>query len=227
MALEELSHAPNYQHWLAGMALPFLGSRPLEVGSGLGDYAAIWLEAGVPDLWLTEADAGRLEALAQRFTDDRRVHVSTLEAALASDTSFTCLASFNVLEHVEDPAALLREAAVKLQVGSPVVTFVPALPLAMSDFDRRIGHYRRYTKETLAAHLSAAGLAIETLRYVNMPGLLAWTAGMRMLRLSPTDGPFAKWWDRFVVPVTRRVEAGRSMPFGQSLWAVARVQESS
>ena len=226
-ALEELAFAPNYQNWLAGMALPYLGDRALELGSGLGDYAEIWLESGAAELWLTEADEDRLTVLQDRFIEDARVHVGSLDAALESGGGFTSFVSFNVLEHVDDPTALLQRVVPSLEVGSPVLTFVPAFPFAMSEFDRRIGHHRRYTKESLAAQLSSAGLAIETLRYVNMPGLFAWTAGMRLLRLSPTDGPFARWWDRFVVPVTRRVEGGRSMPFGQSLWAVARVRGGS
>lgn len=175
-------------------------------------------------MWLTEADDDRLALLRERFITDARVHVGTLDTALESGDTFTSFLSFNVLEHVDDPTVLLERVLPSLEPGAPVLTFVPAFPFAMSDFDRRIGHYRRYTKESLAAQLSSAGLAIETLRYVNMPGLLAWTAGMRLLRLSPTDGPFAKWWDRFVVPLTRRVEGGRSVPFGQSLWAVARVR---
>jgi hypothetical protein len=224
-ALEELALAPNYQRWLAGMAEPYLGDRALELGSGLGDYAHAWLQGGASELWLTEADDERLGTLAARFAEDSRVHVGTLESALESGKRFTSFVSFNVLEHVEDPVGLLRDVQPALEVGAPVVSFVPAFPFAMSDFDRRIGHFRRYTKETMAAQLSAAGLTIETLRYVNMPGLLAWTAGMRFLKLSPNDGPFARWWDHFVVPVTRRVEGGRSVPFGQSLWAVARVRE--
>ncbi len=224
-ALQELTRAPNYQRWLAGMAQPYLGDRALELGSGLGDYADAWLQGGVPELWLTEADDERLATLAAKFAEESRVHVGTLKSALESGQRFTSFVSFNVLEHVEDPVGLLRAVQRTLEVGAPVVSFVPAFPFAMSDFDRRIGHLRRYTKESLAAHLSAAGLAIETLRYVNMPGLLAWTAGMRFLKLSPNEGPFARWWDRIVVPVTRRVEGGRSVPFGQSLWAVARVRE--
>src|SRR5438309_1837557 len=39
--LEDLQSAVNYREWLAGLTAPWLGDRPLEIGSGLGDYAAL------------------------------------------------------------------------------------------------------------------------------------------------------------------------------------------
>jgi hypothetical protein len=102
------------------------------------------------------------------------------------------------------------------------VLFVPAFPFAMSRFDRAIGHFRRYTKETARESLVAAGLAIEELRYVNAPGLAAWTVGMRLLRMEPREGLALRAWDRAIVPVARKVEARVHPPFGQSLLAVGR-----
>ena len=45
--LEDLSDAVNYRHWLASLVAPYLGDKPLEVGGGIGDYAAEWASAGV------------------------------------------------------------------------------------------------------------------------------------------------------------------------------------
>ncbi len=40
--LEGLATAVNHRHWFAELALPYLGSNPIEIGSGLGDYALEW-----------------------------------------------------------------------------------------------------------------------------------------------------------------------------------------
>lgn len=222
-ALEDLSDAPNYQAWLASMALPYLGERPLELGSGLGDYAQIWLDNQVPAIHLTEADGSRLELLSRRFAQDARVSVSTFDDALKSGKSYSCLVSFNVLEHVEKPVDLLADARGSLLPGAYLLAFVPAFPFAMSNFDRSIGHYRRYTRSMMADHLMQAGLEVVDIRYVNAPGLLAWFVGMRLLRLTPGTGPFLKLWDRFVIPPVRWCESRWKVPFGQSVWAVAKV----
>lgn len=222
-ALEDLGDAPNYQAWLASMAQPYLGSQPLELGSGLGDYARIWLDDGTPTIRLTEADGSRLEFLRRRFAHDSRVTVSTFDAALSSGTQYSCLVSFNVLEHVERPVELLVHARKSLQPGAYLLAFVPAFPFAMSDFDRSIGHYRRYTRTVMSEHLQHAGYEVVDVRYVNAPGLLAWFVGMRLLRLTPGTGPFLKLWDQFVIPPVRWFESRWRVPFGQSVWAVAKV----
>jgi hypothetical protein len=103
-----------------------------------------------------------------------------------------------------------------------VVLVVPAFPGAMSRFDRAIGHQRRYTRAALSSALGQAGLHVERCHYVNAPGLLAWYVGMRLLRGRPKEGPLLSVWDRAVVPVERRIERYVRMPFGQSVFAVAR-----
>jgi hypothetical protein len=103
-----------------------------------------------------------------------------------------------------------------------VVVFVPAFPFAMSEFDRAIGHHRRYTKAAARRAFAGAGLRVEELRYVNAPGLAAWTVGMRFLRMRPREGVVLRGWDRAVVPVARRIEKRLPPPFGQSLLAVGR-----
>jgi hypothetical protein len=47
--LEDLSKAVNYRRWLAGLAAPYLGDDPIEIGAGNGDYAVEWLHAAPAD----------------------------------------------------------------------------------------------------------------------------------------------------------------------------------
>jgi len=37
--LEGLASAVNHRRWFVELALPHLGENPIEIGSGLGDYA--------------------------------------------------------------------------------------------------------------------------------------------------------------------------------------------
>jgi hypothetical protein len=101
--------------------------------------------------------------------------------------------------------------------------FVPAFRFAMGRFDREVGHVRRYTIGSLTTAMRAAGLEVETAHYVNIPGLLAWFLGMRLLRMTPGDGGLLRIWDGQVIPRTRAFESKRKAPFGQSIFAVARV----
>ena len=220
--LETLEAARNYNAWIASLALPFLGANPIEVGSGTGTLARFWLEAGVPRLTVSEVDPVMLKRLRMSFDADSRVDVEEIDLLHAPSAEHSALVGLNVIEHVADDVGGLRAAARLVRPGGAVVVFVPAFPFAMSDFDRAIGHHRRYTAATIRRTFSEAGLVVETIRYVNAPGLLAWLVGMRLLRLTPRDGIALSLWDRLVVPLARRVEGRRPPPFGQSLLAVGR-----
>lgn len=220
--LEDLVEAANYRRWLVDLALPHLGADPLEIGSGLGHYAADWAAAGVPRWTATEADPARLAALRERFAGDPVVTVRELAVPITETAQHSAVVAYNVLEHIPDDVGALRAFARLLRPGGRVVLVVPAFPSAMSAFDLAIGHQRRYRAGSLRAAAVAAGLAVERLHHVNSIGLLGWYVLVKALGGRPQAGPALTAYDRGVVPLLRRVEGRRPPPFGQSLFLVAR-----
>lgn len=221
--LESLATAKRYHTWLTDLAFPYLGAHPIELGSGLGEYASTWLGNGLPRITVTERDSARLAVLRDRFGADARVEVRELDVFAPPRAQHSCFVAYNVLEHIDDDVAALRAAHRLVRPGGAVVMFVPAFEFAMSDFDRAVGHMRRYRTTTLRAAYENAGLQIERLHYVNAPGLLAWWVGMRLLRMTPLDGPLVRLWDSMVIPLARAMERRVRPPWGQSAFAVGRV----
>lgn len=219
--LEDLSDAVNYQRWLADLVRPYLGDEPLEIGSGIGDYAALWLTS-VRHFTATEADPQRLLALKDRFGNEPKVTVRELMLPAPAAASHSCVVALNVWEHIDDHVGALRSAADLLRPGGVVALIVPAFEVGMSKFDREIGHVRRYTKATMAAAFEQAGLPLEELRYVNPVGLLSWIVMCRLLRQRPKNGLLLRAYDRNVIPLLRKAEQGRRPPFGQSVFVVGR-----
>jgi len=221
--LELLASAVNYNSWLTSLAAPHLGEAPIELGSGLGDYAQAWLDQGVPRITTSEVDPSRLARLRARFSDDPRVEVAFFDILSPPVGEHSALVAFNVLEHIPDHVGALRGAHKLLRPGGLVIMFVPAFAFAMSRFDREVGHVRRYTVASMRSALTEAGLEIVEARYVNLPGLLAWFVGMRLLRMSPGEGRLLSVWDRKVIPLARNWESRHRAPFGQSVFAIGRV----
>jgi SAM-dependent methyltransferase len=220
--LEDLASAVNYRRWLASLALPYLGEHAIEIGSGQGDYVQEWIDARVR-MTASEAEPGRLDFLRGRFGGDNRVDIVEYTAPSDEEADYSAVVAYNVLEHIQDDVAALRGFGRLLRPGGAVVLIVPAFEFAMGRFDRAVGHQRRYRLRTLGAAVQQAGLRIERLNYVNSLGLLAWFVGMRLLRMTPGEGPILTAWDRAVVPVLQRTEARWHPPFGQSVFSVARV----
>lgn len=225
--LEDLVEARHYRRWLVDLCAPHLGDDPLEVGGGLGHYAADWAASGLSRFTTSEADPGRLSHLRGRFAGDPVVVVRELAVPIAETASYSSVVACNVLEHIPDDVAALRAFAGLVRPGGAVVVVVPAFPSAMSRFDLAIGHQRRYRRASLRRAAEDAGLAVEVLHYVNLPGLLAWYVAVKLLRGRPKAGLLLSVYDRGVVPWLRRVEARRRPPFGQSLLMVARVPVTS
>ena len=222
--LESLSTAVRYHAWLTDLVRPYLGEHPLEIGSGLGDYAQDWVDTGTPQITVSDRDPGRFALLQRRFEADDRIHVRDVDVFAPHQGDHSALVAMNVLEHIEQDVEALRAAGLLLRPGGAVVMFVPAFEFAMSDFDRKVGHFRRYTVASLRTAYERAGLDVERIHYVNAPGLVAWFVGMRLLRMTPQDGPTVRLWDRAVVPVARALESRVHAPFGQSVFAVGRTR---
>lgn len=219
--LEVMSGAGNYVRWLADLADPHLGESPLDVGAGLGDHEEVWRRPGRV-VTATEADPERLAVLRRRFAGREDVVVRELTVPITATGDHSAVVALNVLEHIEDDVAALRSFAGLARPGSAVVLIVPAFMIAMSAFDRSIGHHRRYTRRSLRRALEGAGLQVEQLHHVNAVGLVGWIVLMRLMGRRPDQTPLSLF-DRAVVPVLRRVEARVHPPFGQSVFAVARV----
>ena len=222
--LDSLGEARNYYGWISSHFAPWLGARMVEAGAGIGTFTDYLLQHR-PDAHVTavEPAANNFPRLVQRWAGDGRVTPvqgyldGTLPAASAD-----AVVAVNVLEHVEDDAGFVADAARVLVRGGHLCLFVPALPVLYGSLDREFEHFRRYTRTSLEARLRGAGLEPVRLRYMNFPGMLAWFLWSRVLRRRTITANDAKTYDRWVLPLVRAVEDWVPPPIGNSLLAVAK-----
>jgi ubiquinone/menaquinone biosynthesis C-methylase UbiE len=222
--LEGLATAVNHRRWFVELAVPYLGDDPIEIGSGLGDYALEWAER-VPRFTATEADPERLVRLKDRMREHPSVAVREVLLPTEERGRHSAAVSYNVLEHIDDHVGALRSMARLVRPGGAIVLIVPAFMFAMSPVDIATGHVRRYTKKTMRAALTEAGLRVEKLHYANALGLIGYYIATSVFKLAPKEGAMVKIYDKAVLPVTKAAESVVRPPFGQSVFAVARVPE--
>ena len=108
--LEGLATAVNHRRWFVELAVPFLGDNPVEIGSGLGDYALEWVPH-FSHFTATEADPGRLVALKERLGGHDSVDIRQMLLPTDEVNTYSGAVSYNVLEHIEDHVAALRSMA--------------------------------------------------------------------------------------------------------------------
>lgn len=219
--LEGLATAVNHRRWFIELALPYLGANPIEIGSGLGDYALEWAPH-LPRFTATEADPDRLVLLKERMAEEPKVEVRQMLLPTTERGDYSALVSYNVLEHIEDHVGALRSMSQLVRPGGRIILIVPAFMFAMSAVDIATGHVRRYTKKTMRAAMTEAGLEIEKLHYANALGLIGYYMATSVFKLAPKEGPMVKIYDSTVLPVTKGLEKICKPPFGQSVFVVAR-----
>ena len=223
VGLEVIGEAANYIEWIAAMCDPYLGGRVLEIGAGHGDLSQRF--AVGRELMATDASERCVRVLEERFAGSPSVSVRRLEAGAepleGAVVPFDSAVMVNVLEHIEDDAAVLAWVHSVLRPGGAVVLYVPALEALYSRFDRMIGHWRRYSKASLAAVVESAGFEVVDLRYANSLGAVAWFVFCRLLGQRTSRTWVVQAWDRLAVPVLRRAERVVRPPFGSSLFCAA------
>jgi len=147
-------------------------------------------------------------------------------AAFAPDTVIL----LNVLEHIRSDEKALTFLQEISAPGGRIVLIAPALAALYNGLDREAGHYRRYSRASLARALRAAGWDIVTTRYINLPGVPGWLVAGWLSRASRSatdlNAPSTNWllriYDRFFVGLSRLTDPIAAGIAGLSVVAIAR-----
>lgn len=218
-----MAEARNYCRWILTFFAPYLGEKVVEIGAGTGTFSQLLLSADrTSELVLFEAAANLLPSLRQRFAEDPRVHLhlSSFEPSVLPGP-VDSIVLVNVLEHILDDEALLSQIHRSLRLGGSLLLFVPALEWNYGSLDKAFEHHRRYSKRALADKLKRAGFRVAQARYVNALGITSWFFAGKVLRQMTLNPSQVRWYDRWVIPWSFKLEQIWEPPIGQSLAVVA------
>jgi len=225
VTLRRMSRLGVYNKWLHDQFDPFLGQRVLEVGSGVGNQTRYFAER--ERVIASDIEPHYVQELRNTVGERANVRVASFRFPL-SDADRQDLAAeridsivcMNVLEHIEHDRETLTDFARVLPVGGHLVLLVPAMPSIYGTLDKYLDHFRRYDREPLRQLLTETGFDVETLRYLNQPGVFGWWLNSRVLRrrVIPRAQVGAVRW---LMPWLR-AESKRSPSFGMSLLALAK-----
>ncbi len=221
--LDAMAEARNYCRWILDFFAPYLGHKVVEIGAGAGTFSQLLLSSGhASELVLFEPGANLFPLLQQRFGNDPRVRLQlgSFDPSVLPEPADS-IVLVNVLEHISDDDALLLQIRHSLRPGGRLLLFVPALEWNYGSLDEAFEHHRRYSKSVLRKKLERAGFRIEQARYVNSLGIASWFFAGRVLRQKTLRPRQVRWYDRWIIPWSFKLEEIWEPPVGQSLVAVA------
>jgi len=73
------------------------------------------------------------------------------------DRRFRLVVCADFLEHMQDDSAVLKEIHRVVEYGGGLIVNVPAYPSLYSNWDKAMGHKRRYSRKELAERIETAG----------------------------------------------------------------------
>jgi SAM-dependent methyltransferase len=150
--------------------------------------------------------------------------------ARIAPASLACAYTLNVLEHIVDDAAVLRELAARCRPGAALFILVPANPKLWTPMDILVGHQRRYTAQGLRDAVRQAGLTVMEEGWFDRTGYFATRAYQTLcivgLLKSKTSGAVTKRQIKVFDVLFRVAEPLLTLlrlPFGKNRWLLARV----
>ena len=216
-----------YFAWVAGLFGDALTGDVLDHGAGTGILSERLLAQAERVIALEPEDV-LFERLCRRFADTPRVTPvhGTIETYLQryGARSLDAAVSSNVLEHLADDVGCLRGLREALRPGGALAVYVPARSELFGSLDESVGHLRRYTARSLRSRLEEAGFFVQWVRYGNLAGVLPWLVSGRLLRRRAIESQSLKLFDRWIFPVSSRLEGMLRIPYGLNVAALARRQ---
>jgi SAM-dependent methyltransferase len=220
--LDLFARAHNWKrHWVA--SLPALRGDVLEVGAGIASNTSLLIGPEIRRWYCLEPDGGLLARLRERIASDpalaRCQAIGGTVAGLDPAQTFDAIVYIDVLEHIDDDRRELQDAAAHLKPGGSLIVLAPAHNWLYTEFDRAIGHHRRYSKASLAAE-TPAGTSLRRLFYLDSAGLLASLANKVILKQRMPGPRQIRVWDGVLVPCSRILDAITFHAIGKSIVGV-------
>jgi len=221
---EALRLAHNYKDWICSQFAPILtqSSTILEIGAGIGQFTQT-IQRLTPTAKITalEPCAAFYQTLTSTLPDIESINAYSNE--IIGTQTFDSIININVLEHIKNDQQEIEHWNQLLKPGGRVCILVPACEEIYAPIDNSMGHYRRYSKKSLAAKFTQSGFEIETIEYFNFLGYWLWMLNFKLLKnLSFSDTKVA-FNDKVLIHLSKSLDfLGANKIKGQSVICIAR-----
>lgn len=223
--LRQMEDAPNYSEWLYSVLKSYLGKRILEVGPGTGSISKkliknVDLLAGVePNKYCFDLLENALLQNSNFLLFNKKIE--DCDTKNFESYMFDTVLCVNVLEHIEHDKQTLDYFESVLVPKGRVVLLVPAIQKAYGPIDKAVGHFRRYSKLSMAETISQTSLVLEKQFYMNFFGLLGWMFNAKIAKSEKQNDSQIKLFNR-LVPILSNIERRLGCPIGLSLISISR-----
>ncbi len=217
--LEFFDTAKNYRAYQYKLLKSFIKKTILEVGPGNAIIMEKYIYKSDLDIVLTELNNTFFEKINNKFStkDNVKVYNSKIDTI---QKKFQTIIYLDVLEHIENYEEEILKAYSKLEDNGYLVFMVPAYQHLYSEYDKEIGHYRRFNKKFFKDFSKKNKIKCKKLIYFDSIGYLFLLVN-KILRLQNIKyvGSGTKIWN-FLIPLSKILDKLLMHSCGKSLLCV-------
>lgn len=218
--LDIFAKAVNWKKYFSSIITPYIGKKVVEVGAGIGATTAFLCD-GTQEEWVClEPDSVLRKQVDEKIADGQlpacchtqEGFISNLEGGKTFDT----ILYIDVLEHIEEDRKEIEAASARLTIGGTIIVLSPAFRFLYSEFDRSIGHIRRYQRGGLIA-LTPEICQVKKIVSLDSIGLFTSLMNKTLLRQPLPTTDQILFWDNILIPVSRLVDKILDYRVGRSI----------
>ena len=214
--LDHFDSAINFRHYQLSLIKKFLNDSLLEVGAGKGGFAMVYKKL-LKNITLLEPDKILYKILKKKIKN-KNILIEN-KSIKNIKKKFNTIIYFDVLEHIKNDSLEVKTAAKKIKPGGYLIFSVPAYQIFYSDFDKSVGHFKRYNKNDFRSLSKKSGLEIEKMFYYDSIGFLFLIFNkIFSLRSGNLKLKISIW--NLLIPISKIIDLLTFHKFGKSLICV-------
>ena len=136
--------ATNFRNYQIDILKKYLRGTIAEIGPGNGSLCEKYSELG-EKIFLFEPSSNLYENLVLKFNKKKNIEIINKEFHVI-EKKFDSIILMDVIEHISNPSDLIQKLYKSLSENGTLLINVPAFQHLYSDFDKDVGHIKRYNK---------------------------------------------------------------------------------
>ncbi len=166
--LQSFDAANNFRDYQNKIIIKYIKGKVAEVGPGNGVNSELFLKR-LKKLFLYEPSYKLYKNLKKKYKNKKKIKIFNSKFKKNSK-KFDTILYLDVLEHILDHKKELNSAIFSLKRGGHLIINVPAFSFLYSNFDKDVGHYRRYSKKSIKKIINENNCKIMQLKYYDIIG---------------------------------------------------------
>ena len=214
--LDTFDAAKKFRNYQIYYLKSYIKDPFLEVGAGQGGLTNLYKKF-TKDITLIEPDNKLFHILKKRFRKKNiKIKNQTIDKIRLK---YQTIIYFDVLEHIKSDLKEVKIASKKLKKNGNLIFNVPAHQLFYNEFDKAVGHFKRYNKKDFKDIEKKTDLKIEKLIYYDSIGLLFLILN-KIFKLKETNLKNKIYFWNMLIPLSKIIDKLTFNKFGKSLLCV-------